>query len=195
MKELLQRNSLGVLIACLLALTACDKITDTSRAAQSVTKAAFEDTKASWRDFFMYHPPMPDPLPQTRYCYQMQSDVVCYDSEQRQLTSKLVGYQDGENISWVQPGGGSLGASGGEPIALRPIPVKPTRVASQQNYSTDASGIDTGPVSSGAVNASGRETWLYDKGNDVYRKVTISSAATANVAPSDAVSVSDLPKK
>jgi hypothetical protein len=138
----------------MLGLTGCDKLADTSRAAQSVTKAAFEDTKSSWRDFFMYHPPMPDPLPQTRYCYQMQSDVVCYDGEQAGLTSKMVGYQDGENISWVQPGGGSLGASGGEPIALRPIPKQPVRVAAQNNYQ-----VDTGPMTDSTTQAPAKGLW------------------------------------
>jgi hypothetical protein len=104
-----------------IALSACDKIADTSKAVQSVTYKAFSDTKSSWKDFFTYHPPLPDPLPQTRYCYQMQSDIVCYDSEQTTLTSRLLGFQDGDTISWVQPGGGSLGASGGGPVALRPI--------------------------------------------------------------------------
>jgi hypothetical protein len=110
----------------LVMTSACDKLADTSRTAQSVSKNAFMDTKASWRDFFTYHPELPDAMPQTRYCYQMQSDVVCYDEQQRQLTSKLVGYQDGENISWVQPGGGSLGGSGGEPVSLRPMPKRQT---------------------------------------------------------------------
>jgi hypothetical protein len=103
-------------------LAACDRVANSTRAVQEVTKQAFHNAKDSWTDFLTYHPPLPDPLPQTRYCYQMQSDIVCYDSEQTQLTSKLVGFQDGETISWVQPGGGSLGASGGGPVALRPIP-------------------------------------------------------------------------
>lgn len=199
MTNSLQRTSLLLLTVSLFTLTACDKIADQSRAVQSVTKHAFEDTKASWRDFFMYHPPVPDSLPQTRYCYQMQSDIVCYDSEQRQLTSKLIGYQDGENISWVQPGGGSLGASGGEPIALRPMPAKTTRVATQQNYDADISGIDTGSVSGAAMGrTTSREEWLYDKSTDTYRKVTsVTSAmpaASATLPANDSVSVSDLPK-
>lgn len=192
MKNMLKANCAGALLVCLAALSACDKLTDTSRAAQSVTQAAFEDTKSSWRDFFMYHPPMPEPLPQTRYCYQMQSDVVCYDSEQRQLTSKLVGYQDGENISWVQPGGGSLGASGGEPIALRPLPVKPTRVAAQQSYAVDEWSIDTGPVDGAVIRSSNREAWQYDQSSDVYRNTT--GATSTVISSPDAVSVSELPK-
>ena len=189
MPKMVQRTSVGVYVACVFALTACDKLVDSSHAVQSVTKAAYEDTKSSWKDFFTYHPPIPDSLPQTRYCYQMQSDVVCYDSEQRQLTSKLVGYQDGENISWVQPGGGSLGASGGEPVALRPVSVKPTQVSTQQHYSADESTIDTGPVTAATATSSSHESsnaWVYDKAKDVYRKGT--------VAPADAVSVSDLSK-
>jgi hypothetical protein len=122
-----QQMLTAVLLASTMLLAGCDKVAGVSRSAQEVTRSTFNDTKSSWRDFFTYHPPEPDPLPQTRYCYQMQSDVVCYDSEQRTLTSKLVGFQDGDTISWVQPGGGSLGASGGEPIALRPIPQKQSR--------------------------------------------------------------------
>ena len=127
MNRLKQHVPLAVLLATTMLVAACDKVAGVSRAAQETTRNTFNDTKSSWRDFFTYHPPEPDPLPQTRYCYQMQSDVVCYDSEQRTLTSKLIGFQDGETISWVQPGGGSLGASGGEPIALRPVPKQNSR--------------------------------------------------------------------
>lgn len=137
-------------VAMLATLTGCDKVADTSRSVQSVTKRAFEDTKSSWRDFFTYHPAMPDPLPQTRYCYQTQSDIVCYDSEQPRLTSKLIGYQDGENLSWVQPGGGSLGASGGDAIALRPLAPQPTTYSDTHGArvadSASQSMIETGPV-------------------------------------------------
>lgn len=125
---------LSLLVMSTMLVAACDKVAGVSRAAQETTRNTFNDTKSSWRDFFTYHPPEPDPLPQTRYCYQMQSDVVCYDSEQRTLTSKLVGFQDGETISWVQPGGGSLGASGGEPVALRPVP--------KQNSSTNTKSMN-----------------------------------------------------
>lgn len=125
----------GLLVTA-AALQGCDKVADGSRAVQSVTSRTFNDTRSSWKDFLTYHPPSPDPLPQTRYCYQMQSDVVCYDSEQQQLTSKLVGFQDGETVSWVQPGGGSLGASGGAPVALRPIPknTSPTHTTSVNDF-------------------------------------------------------------
>ncbi len=107
--------SLAGCFAVLIGLTGCDKAVDGSNAAASVTSKAFNDTKETWTDLFTYHPKKPPQGPQTRYCYQLQTDIVCYDSVQPNSTSKLVGYQDGNQISWVQPGGGSLGASGGDP--------------------------------------------------------------------------------
>lgn len=143
-----------VLVAAMVVVAGCDKVADTSRAVQQVSMSTFNDTKSSWRDFFTYHPPQPDPLPQTRYCYQMQSDVVCYDSEQPMLTSKLIGYQDGENISWVQPGGGSLGASGGEAVALRPVSVQRAQTASSSYSAVTA--VDPEPSASDRGNFTSR---------------------------------------
>ena len=159
MEKFTRIGSAALVLFALVSLAACDKVAQTSKSVQSITEHAFNDTKNSWASFFTYHPPQPDPLPQTRYCYQLQSDIVCYDSEQHTQTSKLVGYQDGENISWVQPGGGSLGVSGGDAIALRPArpnPIIPsmTTAAAQQppvpqvvplNTSSGPM-IDTGPV-------------------------------------------------
>lgn len=106
-------------IALMAMVTGCDKAVDGSNAAASVTSRAFNDAKTTWRDLFTYHSKKPQPqMPQTRYCYQLQTDVVCYDSVQPNSTSKLIGYQDGTNISWFQPGGGSLGASGGDPVVM-----------------------------------------------------------------------------
>ncbi|MES2985046.1 MAG: hypothetical protein V4735_07665 [Pseudomonadota bacterium] len=119
-----------VLCALLLGLGACNKVVDGSNAVVEVSRNMFNDTKGAWMDFLTYHPKQPDPMPQTRYCYQMQSDVVCFDSEQPGQTAKLIGYQDGTAISWVQPGGGSLGASGGQAIAYRPPLVKPVQPSS-----------------------------------------------------------------
>lgn len=161
-----QRKIVKTMAAALvvLGLSACDKIVDTSRAAESITRNAFEDTRSSWADFFTYHPEQPESLPQTRYCYQLQSDIVCYDSQQTNLTAKLVGYQDGERHSWVQPGGGSLGASGGEPIALRPAKVRPVHapvvdavVSNSEQFSRSVSSatndIYTGPVATGSYDS------------------------------------------
>jgi hypothetical protein len=102
----------------LLAVTACTPMMNNQQRAADASKEVIADTKKSWRDLFTYNPQKPiKSLPQTRYCYKTQSDVVCYDSAQPNMTAKLVGYQDGTNMSWVQPGGGSLGQSGGEPTA------------------------------------------------------------------------------
>lgn len=114
---MLTRLMLPLLATC-IALMACTPIINGSNKAAQDTKQAIYDTKKSWSDLFVYHPePKTPQTPQTRYCYGTQSDVVCYDSPQEHTTSKLVGYQDGANISWFQPGGGALGASGGEPTA------------------------------------------------------------------------------
>jgi hypothetical protein len=99
-------------ILCMaVALTACDAARDSSNEAARVSKTVVDDTRNAWRDLFTYHSPVSDQDPQTRFCYQMQSDVVCYDTPQTHMTSKLVGYQDGEHISFIQHGGGSLGVS------------------------------------------------------------------------------------
>ena len=113
----------SLLGAALVLASGCDSLVDRSRASASVTQKAFSDATSVWTDVFTYHPPAPPAKPQTRYCYKMSSDIVCYDSVQPGLTAKLFGYQDGDQYSWIQPGGGSLGASGGNPVALSPQPV------------------------------------------------------------------------
>ncbi len=148
------RVGVGLMLLGALTMTGCDKIVDGSKAAQSVTAQAFDETTSSWRDFFAYHPPVPAPLPQTRYCYQMQSDIVCYDSVQPNLTAKLLGYQDGDALSWVQPGGGSLGVSGGPPIALRAPVASATREARAPiALSDEAISVQTVPFSNGQISS------------------------------------------
>ena len=110
---------------CLLSLgllAACDKVVDGSQAAAGITQHAVTDAADAWKDAFTYHPKQGPQAPQTRYCYQMYGDIVCYDSLQPGLTAKLVGYQDGSHVSGIQPGGGSLGASGGDPVAYHNAP-------------------------------------------------------------------------
>lgn len=94
-----------------LALTACDATRDTSQSAANVSKQMIDETANSWRDLFTFRPRPGPQDPQTRFCYQMQSDIVCYDTPQTHMTSKLIGYQDGDNISYIQKGGGSMGVS------------------------------------------------------------------------------------
>ena len=112
--------SLSKFAACLaiaVSLSACDKAMDGTDARAAVAGTMYSNFITTWTDAFTYHPPAKPLQPQTRYCYKNMDDIVCYDSVQPTLTAKLVGYQDGQNISWVQQGGGSLGASGGQPVA------------------------------------------------------------------------------
>ena len=117
-------------LATVLVLSACTPAAESAQQAGVTTRTAMQDNQAAWRNLFSYHPRDRRPLlPQTRYCYQMQADIVCYDSPQPNMTAKLVGYQDGASISWVQPGGGSLGVSGGEPTAphdAKTVQIAPT---------------------------------------------------------------------
>jgi|GEM_PF-2050174 len=116
---MLHRFVLSVLaLAALGTVAACNDFAQAQRSAADSSKRVVYETKSKWRDLFTYTPPSEsEPLPQTRYCYKTQTDTVCYDSPQLNMTAKLVGYQDGANISAYQPGGGSLGVSGGEPTA------------------------------------------------------------------------------
>lgn len=108
----------------LMLLSGCENTARGSDAAAEATKRRFQASQQKWRNVFSVDNSERKPQePQTRYCYRTQSDVVCYDSAQAGLTSPLMGYQEGQNASWFQPGGGSVGASGGEPtMAAQPLP-------------------------------------------------------------------------
>lgn len=115
----MKRHDLRLLLAPLLLVSACDPAAHGSNRAADATQRAFHDTTEKWKGLFSYNPQkVPPQAPQTRYCYGIQADIVCYDSPQPNMTAKLTGYQDGANISSFQPGGGSLGVSGGEPTAM-----------------------------------------------------------------------------
>jgi hypothetical protein len=141
------------LMALTIALSGCDKMQGLSDSAQAVTKRQIDDNEKAWGDLFTYHPKQPNPLPQTRYCYKLQSDVVCYDSEQPTLTAKLVGYQDGDKQSWIQPGGGSLGASGGAPVSYRSQGVGAAEHRAAPNDYDIVTGPVSGQVGSGPANS------------------------------------------
>lgn len=105
-------------LALLLAAGACTPMAESVQDGGNTLKTSLADDGAAWKDLLTYHPKSKTPqLPQTRYCYKAQTDIVCYDSAQHGMTEQLVGYQDGDSMSWIQPGGGSLGVSGGEPTA------------------------------------------------------------------------------
>jgi hypothetical protein len=113
-----QWKKICIALAALMALAACEPVSRGSNQAAEASKKVLYETRSAWSGLLDYNPKDDRvPLPQTRYCYQMQTDIVCYDSPQNNMTAKLLGYQDGTNISWVQPGGGALGVSGGEAIS------------------------------------------------------------------------------
>ena len=142
------RNTLTLCLTSLMLLSACDKMVDGSNAAAEVTGKTLNDAASTWRDALTIHPAAKPQAPQTRYCYKMMTDIVCYDSAQPSLTAKLVGYQDGTNVSWVQPGGGSLGASGGAPVAF----LQPDPHASKPDILSVSPAIEGTPVNVSATN-------------------------------------------
>lgn len=94
-----------------VSLTACDTVNNTTQAAASSTREWSDNTQRVFSGFFTLTPKPVPQLPQTRYCYQMQSDIVCYDLPQPGMTARLFGYQEGDQISFFKQGGGSLGFS------------------------------------------------------------------------------------
>lgn len=140
-------------IAGLVMLAGCTRVVEQNNQLATIAKPIIADTKKSWRNLLTYSPKNTTPqLPQTRYCYTTMADIVCYDSAQPTTTSRLYGYQDGENISWVQPGGGSLGVSGGEPMAQASSDqahIAPN--ARLNSASSEISVTDVAPISSAAM--------------------------------------------
>lgn len=130
------------------SLSACDAVNNTTQSAASSTRKWSDNTQRVFSGFFTLTPEPVPQLPQTRYCYQMQSDIVCYDVAQPGMTARLFGYQDGDQISFFRQGGGSLGFSaprimdmsgvdlGGADITSQPI----TTPASPSAQCIDANG-------------------------------------------------------
>ncbi len=138
------------LFAPLLLLAGCDAASHGSNRAADATQRAFHDTTEKWKGLFSYNPQkVPPQAAQSRYCYGFQTDIVCYDSPQPNMTAKLTGYQDGANISSFQPGGGSLGVSGGEPTAMYRTEQVQTSLPQLQNQPGAA--IATDPVVEASV--------------------------------------------
>lgn len=109
-----------VMTLLMVVLTACEQTHHSSNTAARVANQVKEETVSTWRELFTFRPTKPLQAPQTRYCYKMQSDIVCYDTPQPEINSKLVGYQDGQLVSYIQKGGGSLGISGAQSQIISP---------------------------------------------------------------------------
>lgn len=83
-----------IIVAALVALSACTNMTMEAKDAAEAAKRAQYETREAWKRLLTYTPPPKPPLAQRRYCYKQLSDVVCYDTEQ-QTTSPLVAIQEG----------------------------------------------------------------------------------------------------
>lgn len=118
----------GVLVACTPFV---DGVKTASRASQRNAHSA----GIKWGELFTYNPPPSEPqLPQTRFCYKMASDVVCYDSPQP-ITSPLTGYQIG-----AAPGPTQLVAG------VESSPFSPTATLVRSAPAASVSGQEPRPV-------------------------------------------------
>lgn len=155
-----------------LALAACQPIANTSDRAMDAGKRVATDTQRKWDGLFTYTPPKSGQLPQTRYCYQMQSDVVCYDSPQTTTTAKLIGYQDGPNMSAYQPGGGSLGVSGGVATAGYNTPYLEAPESAPVSLKAPSS-VDGDTSASSVTQRSAEESTPFYQGESPYQKGSV----------------------
>lgn len=86
----------SALIAIAFTLSACSQVGDGLRFAVNNVNDLRYDAAIAWDDLKNYKAPNTiAPQPQLRYCYKMQSDIVCYDAPQPNSTAPLVGVQEG----------------------------------------------------------------------------------------------------
>ena len=79
-----------------LSVSACSQVGDGLRFAVNNVNDLRRDAAIAWNDLENYRAPAEvAPQPQLRYCYKMQSDIVCYDAPQPNSTAPLVGVQEG----------------------------------------------------------------------------------------------------
>lgn len=84
----------GLLITCLVAVSACTPIVENSQRAVYKVRGAVYDATEKMQSYLAYSPDSDMPqAPQTRYCYKVIGDVVCYREPQPFLSNPLVGRQ------------------------------------------------------------------------------------------------------
>ena len=143
----------ALLLALVLAtsLAACDQVNNTAQAVAKSSKEVVDNTRRGFAGFWTLTPKPQPQLPQTRFCYQMNSDIVCYDEPQPRNIARLFGYQEGNNMSFIRQGGGSLGFSAplpedavmparsvAEPRALEQMSAMPIETSPQAPISNPA---------------------------------------------------------
>ena len=97
----------ATMVALACTVSACAQVGDGLRYAVHNVNDFRTDAVTAWHDFKNFRtPPEMAPQPQLRYCYEMRSDIVCYDAPQTNTTSPLVGVQEGvpgRQIAGVEP--------------------------------------------------------------------------------------------
>lgn len=155
-----------IILAALVALSACTNMTMEAKDAAEAAKRAQYETREAWKKLLTYTPPPKPQLAQRRYCYKQLSDVVCYDNEQ-QTTSPLVAIQEGnpgrviagkveyENAQFSdQPAYVASGAAMSDRVIATPIAPAmnygaPAPMAVQQRNIMAPVGVDGGCVAGG----------------------------------------------
>jgi hypothetical protein len=141
-------GALALALVLATSLAACDPVNNTVQAVSVSSKQVVDNTRRGFSGFWTLTPKPQPQLPQTRYCYQMQADIVCYDVPQPQNIARLFGYQEGDNMSFIRQGGGSLGLS-------VPLP-QDTSLVSSDLEATEAAvemPLPTGPTTMDRSNA------------------------------------------
>ncbi len=85
-----------------MSLSACDQMNENVGRASDDVKQAYDGTRLKLSDWFYrrnasYAPERP--YQPARYCYRVQSDILCYDKPQEELRTRLVGYQGDDAIA------------------------------------------------------------------------------------------------
>lgn len=93
----------SLLSMIVISATGCTPLVEGAKHTAKTLEQARDETAESWTRLFTYHPtPTVEQPPSTRFCYQFQTDIVCYDAPQPQLTAKLVGAQNAQGSLLIQ---------------------------------------------------------------------------------------------
>lgn len=149
-------GSFAWLSLLMIALAGCTPLVEGAKHSAKTLEQARDETAASWTQLFIYNPKPDVPqAPSTRFCYQFQTDIVCYDAPQPQLTAKLVGAQNAQGSMVIeQTSAYDYNASSSAPVATvaatsiaAPYPVSIT-TQSQSSINRDYENAGVGQSSS-----------------------------------------------
>lgn len=102
MKQL-NRSNAWLLFILMMGAAGCTPLVEGAKHSAKTLEQARDETAASWTRLLTYNPePNVPQAPSTRFCYQFQADIVCYDAPQPQLTAKLVGAQNAQGSMIIQ---------------------------------------------------------------------------------------------